>query len=107
MILYLVYQGGGVLQSYAYGNAFSFDLYIVGGKPAVYVPGGVTGGKYHRTEEGLAGIRFNTFDFILFYEQGVHARFEVNLATALDDGAPHVLDDARQFVCAYVRVCIY
>lgn len=107
MILYPVYQGSGVFQSYAYGNAFGFNLYIVGGKPAVYVPGGVTGGKYHRAEEGLAGIRFNAFDFILLYEQGVHACLEVNFATAFDDGVPHVFDNTRQFVRTYVRMCIY
>ena len=96
-----------MFQSYAYRNAFSFNLYIVGGKPAVYIPGRVTGGKYHRTEENLAGICFNAFDFILLYEQSVHACFEVNLATALDDSVPHVFNDTRQFVRTYVRMCIY
>ena len=67
-----------MFQSYAYRNAFSFNLYIVGGKPAVYIPGRVTGGKYHRAKESLAGICFNAFDFILLYEQGVHACFEVD-----------------------------
>ena len=67
----------------------------------------MTGGKYHRAKESLAGICFNAFDFILLYEQGVHACFKVDFATALDDSVPHVFNNTRQFVRTYVRMCIY
>ena len=66
----------------------------------------MAGGKNDGAEQGLARVGFNAFHFIFFYDQGIHTRFEVYFAATFDDGVPHILDDARQFVRPYMRMGI-
>ena len=96
-----------MFQTYSYGDAFGFYLYVVGGQPAIDVAGRVAGSQDDRTEECLSRVGFDALYFIAFDEQGVHTGLEVNFAAALKDGVAHVLDDAGQFVGADVRVCVH
>ena len=91
-----------MFQTHSYGDAFGFYFHLVGCQPAVHITCGMSGGEYDGAEEGLSGIGFDAFHFVVLNNQGVHARFKVHFAATGDNGVPHILYDPRQLVCSDV-----
>ena len=64
-------------------------------------------GKNHRSTELLASGTLHASDLALVVDhQFCDTGAKVHLATTVDDGIAHVLDDARQLVAANVRMSV-
>ena len=99
-----------MFQPHAHGQPLALDVQPPSGQAPVHIPGRVAGGQ----DDGLApefpllpahGIRgHEPLHAAVACEQVGHARLEMHLAPAAQDGQAHVLDDAGQAVGAEVRV---
>lgn len=107
VVLYPVYEVGGVFQADAYGQSLGLHLYVGGVEVAVDVAGGVPRSQDDAGGKELAVAAAYAAHLIALYDEGGHARLEVHFATAGEDGAAHVLYDARQAVGAHVGMCVH
>ena len=87
-------------------DSFGFYRNTVCSQPAIYIPCGMSGCQYHRTEKSLSCVGFNTFDFVVLNNQCIHSGLKMHLSTTLDNRIPHILNDTREFVCPNVRMGI-
>ena len=94
MILYLVDEFGGVLETYAHGNALGLDVYSRGVEVAVYVACRVTRGKDDGATEGTSVMGLYTHDLALLDDEAIHACLKVYLTPATTNRLAHILDDA-------------
>ena len=98
MILYLVDQHLRMFQTDADSNAFGFDRDLPVMEVAIHIPGGMTGCQDDRSQKVLARIRFDTNDFPVPDDQGIHSCLEMDLPTTADNLFADILDHARQLV---------
>ena len=78
---------------------------------AIYITRRMACGKDYRTEIGLVSICHevtaeNAFYFLSLKKELRHLCLEMHLTTRLLDLLSHILDDERQLVCTYMRMCI-
>ena len=100
MVLYLVYQLTGVLQSHAHGNALRLNLNLCFSQISVNVSGRVTCGKNNRTPVLFVGYAAN--NSLSTKNQLCHLRLKMHFATTADDGVSHRLNYLWQSVGSYM-----
>ena len=104
MILYLVNQLTGVLQSHAHRNTLGLNLNLSFSQIAVNITCRVSRSQDNRS--AILFIGYTAHDGIALQYQLSHLGLEVHFATAVNDGISHRLDHLWQSVGTNMRMRI-
>ena len=104
VVLYLVDEFRGMLQTHAHSNALGFDVNTRGIEVTIYVTCRVARGEDDGAAESAPGVGFDTYHLVLLHDETIHACLEVYFTATTAYGFAHVLNDAGQFVGTDVRV---
>jgi hypothetical protein len=110
--LYPVYQFSRMLQTYAHGQSFGFNLNLFVREHAVDIARRMSGGKDYGTVPFLlfAGGQMGTFNplyLVVLYDKTVHTCLEMYFSSTSQNGIAHVLYDTGQAVCTDVWMGIH
>ena len=92
----------GVLEAYADGKPFGFELDALLTEHTIDVACAMAGGKDDGAEDFVALGGDDAADAVAREDESVHTGIEAHLASAAEDGVAHILDDSRQSVGAYM-----
>lgn len=111
MILYLVDEMSGMLQTHTHSDAFGLDLNPGGCEIAIHITRTVTCGQDDWPPIGFLGPRLqvdslDTYHLVAIDDEGGHLGLEMHLAPTLKDGVAHVFYHTRQFVGSYMGMGI-
>ena len=112
VVLNLVDEVSRMLQSHSHSQSLAFQMEVSVGHASVHIPCRMTCGQDDGigmellllSEFGIHGHQSS--DASLLYEQVGHARLEMNLSSAPEDGLSHIFYHPWQSVCADVWMCI-
>lgn len=107
VVLYLVDAVRRMLQAHAHSDALGLYLHPVMCQPTIDIAGRMACSQYDWPLEHLARMGFDAHHLIIMYDECIHARLEVHFTSTTQDSVSHILYDAWQLVCAYVRMGIY
>ena len=104
MVLNLVNQMRGMLQSHTHRNTLCLNLHLSLSQIAIDITCRMTSCQNHRT--AILLISHTTHHLVAIKNQLRHLRLEVHLATTIYNSISHRLNHLRQAICSDMRMCI-
>ena len=100
-----------MLKTHSYSNTLCLDMNAGMSEIAIHITRRMSCGKDYRTEIGLVCICHkitaeNAFNLLSFKKQFCHLCLEMHLTTRFLNLLSHILYDDREFIGAYMRMCI-